>query len=176
MKIPHLDHAALLAMLHYDPETGIFIWRTREDARPQWNARYAGKVAGYARTATGGRQYWSVRIYDWPFHAHRLAYFYMTGLWPLAEIDHIDNDGLNNRWANLRDATKSQNGANRGASRNNKAGLKGVSFCRKAGRYRATIRLNGKQKWLGYFDTAAAAHEAYKAAAIEKSGEFARFA
>lgn len=172
MKIPHLDHAALLAMLHYDPETGIFIWRTREDARPQWNARYAGKVAGYARTATGGRQYWSVRIYDWPFHAHRLAYFYMTGLWPLAEVDHIDNDGLNNRWANLRDATKSQNGANRGASRNNKAGLKGVTF--KNGKFRACIFVDGRQRFLGNFDTAEAAHDAYARAARENFGEYAR--
>lgn len=174
MKIPHLDQCALKTMLHYDPETGVFTWLERSDARPQWNGRYAGKTAGYARVATGGGVYWSIRIFDWPFHAHRLAWLYMTGAWPSDVVDHRDMDGLNNRWGNLREATKSQNAANSRLSRANTSGFKGASYHQQSGRWRATIMVSGKQKWLGYHDTPEAAHAAYRAALIERSGEFAR--
>lgn len=169
-KMPRLTQAELHAMLDYRPETGEFIWRTRNDVRPQWNGRYAGKLAGYAREATGGGWYWSVRIHDWPFHAGPLAWFYVTGSWPSHLIDHKDGDGLNNRWANLRPATQSQNGANRGPSKNNRSGFKGVSM--DDGRYRATFR----GKFLGYRDTAKEAAALYAEAASAYFGEYARVA
>ena len=174
MKKPALNHAQLRSMLDYDAETGTFTWKQRDDVRAQWNGRYAGKVAGYARTATGGGLYWSIRIFDWPFHAGPLAWFYMTGDWPAAIVDHADCNGLNNRWSNLRLATKAQNAANVGASKANTSGFKGVSA--KAGRWRATIYIGGKQKALGTFDTAAEAHVAYAKAAAAVHGPFARAA
>lgn len=174
MKVPHLDQAALRAMLHYDPETGVFTWLPRADARPQWNGRWAGKQAGYAREATGGGLYWSIRIYDWPFHASRLAWLYMTGEWPANLVDHRDLDGLNNRWINLREATKAQNAANTRPSKANTSGFKGVSWHAQAGRFRAYIRENKRQVFLGYFDTAGEAAAAYAKAAIRIHGEFAR--
>jgi hypothetical protein len=176
MKIPHLDQRALKAMLHYEPETGVFTWLERSDVRPQWNGRYAGKTAGYARVATGGGLYWSIRIFDWPFHAHRLAWLYMTGAWPVMQVDHKDMDGLNNRWDNLREANKCQNGGNTKAKKNNKCGFKGVSLCKSTGKYRATISREGKQVWLGYHDTPELAHAAYRRAALQVFGEFARTA
>ncbi len=172
-KIPALSHAELLAMLDYDPETGDFTWRHRHDMRPQWNARYAKKRAGYIRTATGGGKYWSVRIHDWPFHAHRLAWFYVTGSWPVALIDHIDMDGTNNAWSNLREATRAQNAANTGLNRTNTTGFKGVSPC-KSGKFRATIRVGGRQVWLGRFATAVEASAAYEKAIRARSGDYAR--
>lgn len=175
MKKPALDQQTLKRLLSYDPETGTFTWLHRNDVRPQWNGRYAGKVAGYARTATGGGLYWSIRIFDWPFHAGPLAWLYMTGQWPEALIDHRDLNGCNNAWNNLRAATKAQNGANTPLPRTNTSGLKGASLD-KNGRWRATIRVNGKQRWLGYYATREEAHAAYMAAAIERSGEFARAA
>lgn len=171
---PHLSQTALRAMLTYDPESGEFRWKERDDVRSQWNGRYAGKVAGYAQRARGA-VYWSVRIYDWPFHAGPLAWLYMTGSWPTALVDHRDLDGLNNRWRNLRQATKSQNAANTGPRRRNTTGFKGVSLCKKTGRYRANIALEGKQTHLGTFDEPEAAHQAYIAAAKAKSGDFARW-
>jgi len=78
-----------------------------------------------------------------------------------------------NRWHNLRAATKAQNGANRGATKRNKTGFKGVSRT-KDGRYRATIQVNGRWRWLGAFDTAEKAHEAYQQSARQLAGEFAR--
>ena len=173
-KIPQITQSELHAMLDYDPTTGVFTWRHRSDCRPHWNGRYAGKVAGYAREATGGGMYWSVRIHDWPFHAGPLAWFYVTGKWPENLIDHKDGNGLNNRWVNLRPATKRQNAANTGAPRNNTSGFKGVSLLKKTGRYRAYITQDGRQRSLGNYDTAEAAHAAYAAAAAEVYGEFAR--
>jgi len=176
MKIPPLDQATLKSILHYDPETGTWTWLKRSDVRPQWNGRWAGKRAGYARQATGGGMYWSVRIYDWPFHSGRLAWLYMTGSWPAALVDHKNLDGLDDRWENLREATKTQNAANTAIGSRNKTGFKGVSFSKIAGRYRATIKDGGKQRWLGYFETPAEAHAAYCRAATEIFGEFARVA
>lgn len=170
-----LSHEALRALLHYDRDTGIFTWLYRPTGLRMWNTRYAGKEAGYVWSpAASGKKYRCIRIFDWPFLGHRLAIFYETGKWPEGDVDHEDEDGLNNRLINLRDATKSQNGANRGVSKRNKVGLKGVTVDHNSGRYRATIGVNRKQIWLGYHDTPEAAHAAYKRAAEEHFGEFGR--
>lgn len=174
MKKPDLTQVQLQQMLGYEPSTGIFTWLDRSDVRPQWNGRYAGKRAGYARQATGGGWYWSIRIFDWPFHAGPLAWLYMTGEWPTKLIDHRDGDGLNNRWGNLREADRIQNAANSKKSRANTSGHKGASFCKKARKWRATIRRDGRQAWLGYHETAEKAHAAYAAAAREIHDSFAR--
>jgi hypothetical protein len=86
-------------------------------------------------------------------------------------VDHWDRNGLNNQRSNLRLATHGQNMANRRVQKNNLLGVKGVY---KIGdRYKATIKINGKLKHLGTFDTAEIAHAAFLAAAKERSGEFA---
>lgn len=172
MSAPLLTQELLKHLVHYDPETGIFTWLRRANAK-RWNSRYEGKVAGFD-WKLGNVTYRSIRIFDYPFLGHRLAFLYMTGAWPAHDVDHKDRDGTNNRWANLRPATKTQNAANTGPKKNNRTGLKGVSLCRRTGRFRATISVNRKQKTLGYFDTAAEAHEAYRAAAVERLGEYAR--
>lgn len=173
-KIPHISHPDLKRMMDYDPTTGIFTWRVRYDVRPQWNGRYAGKRAGHQRTATGGGLYWSVRIHDWPFHANRLAWFYMTGSWPVGIVDHKNLNGTDDRWSNLRLATKSQNAANAPAPKSNTSGFKGVSFDKRIGKYRSYIRNGNRQQHLGYFDCAEKAAAAYRAAAGKVFKEFAR--
>ena len=89
-------------------------------------------------------------------------------------VDHVDLNGLNNRRANLRVATHSQNKHNQPAQRNNTSGFKGVYFHKGSGKYRAMIGVNGRLKSLGLFRTAIQAHEAYKEASIRYHGEFAR--
>jgi len=176
MNAPIITAAFLRSVLHYDPLTGEFTWRERTDVRPQWNARYAGKTAGYQWCPSGSRvTYRSIRILDWPFMGHRLAWLYMTGEWPANDVDHRDGDGLNNRWANLRAATKTQNGANRGPTKRNKTGFKGVSRL-PDGRYRATIQIDGRWRQIGVFATAEEAGIAYAVAAKEGAGEYARTA
>lgn len=88
--------------------------------------------------------------------------------------DHIDGNGLNNTRANLRLATTSQNGCNRGAQANNKSGYKGVAWHKQRKKWRANIRVGGKQVHLGYFATPEEAALVYNKAAREYFGEFAR--
>lgn len=165
MKKRPLTLQRLKEVLHYDPKTGIFTCLVnRRKAR-------AGEPTGVI-TPDG---YVQVTV-DWSIYkAHRLAWFYMTGEWPKAdEIDHRDLDGTNNRWGNIREATRSQNGANKPKQSNNTSGFKGVSA---AGlRYRAYIVVGRKQIHLGMGRTPEEAHALYVAAAQKYYGEFARAA
>lgn len=91
------------------------------------------------------------------------------------EVDHIDGDGLNNRRSNIRLASRSQNAMNRGMNIDNKSGFKGVHRTSRNSRpYRATIRVQGKSKHLGYFDNLKEAAQAYNMAAVKYFAEFAK--
>lgn len=175
MSAPQLTQTALKALIVYDPETGVFTWLPREGRRA-WNTRYAGKVAGFDWKCGANVTYRSIRIHDWPFLGHRLAWLYMTGEWPTDGVDHIDLDGRNNRWVNLREASKAQNSHNTRAPKTNTTGFKGVSLHKQTGRYRAYICAAGRQIWLGYHDTPEAAHAAYSRAVQDLRGEFGRAA
>lgn len=173
MSAPIITQEILKSLIHYEPETGEFVWLHRPLARKVWNTRYSGKRAGFDwRVPSTKMIYRSIRIFDWPFLGHRLAVLYMTGEWPPNDVDHKDQNGLNNRWTNLRLADKRQNGANRGVSRRNKLGFKGVTVDND-GRFRATLGYKGKQVWLGRYNTPEEAHAAYLKAAREHFGEFA---
>lgn len=89
------------------------------------------------------------------------------------EIDHIDGDGLNNQRLNLRVVNKNQNMMNMAVHRDNQTGYKGVSKSRGVGRYRARIRVYGKEICLGCYKTAIDAHHAYTKAANQYFGEYA---
>jgi hypothetical protein len=98
---------------------------------------------------------------------------FLMGVSGRVKIDHRNGNGLDNqRRSNLRLATTSQNAMNKKARGNSRTGLKGVSFHK--GRYCSMIKAEGRQHWLGYFDTPEAAHAAYAAAAKRYFGEFAR--
>jgi hypothetical protein len=153
-------------LLRYDVTTGEFIWRPRADA--WWNARYAGKSAGSVKP--GGRI--DVAIGHKLYKAHRLVWLYIHGEPVPDVIDHIDHDKLNNRFTNLRAATKLQNGANSGKRKNNTTGIKGVGLWH--GYYRARIMFEGKDISLGYFQTIEEAAKARFDAASRLHGVFAR--
>ena len=87
-------------------------------------------------------------------------------------IDHIDNNPANNNVKNLRWATSKDNSANQGKRINNKSGFKGVAYHKPSKKYVATISINGKNKHLGYFETAEQASKIYEAKAKEIHGEF----
>lgn len=89
-------------------------------------------------------------------------------------VDHKNLNSVDNRRANLRLATSTQNQGNRRVSKNNKSGFKGVSKAKN--KWVATITVNGRRIILGRFKTPEEAHEAYCAGAKEHFGEFARSA
>jgi hypothetical protein len=89
--------------------------------------------------------------------------------------DHRDEDKLNNCRANLRICTNAQNMWNCGVRKTNKTRLKGVTFRKDTGKWIARIWTNGICNRLGNFDSAEAASEAYKTAAVALHGEFAKF-
>ena len=126
----------------------------------------SGNKAGFL--VDQGR-YFSVRVRQFNVKVHTLAWALMTGKWPEGTIDHINRDGLDNRWSNLREANSGQQQANRKGW--SKSGVRGVNWDR--GKWVAYVRSNGKTKNLGRFDTIEAA-----AAVVEKErkklwGEFA---
>ena len=107
------------------------------------------------------------------FRVHRLvgmAFLENVDNKPL--IDHIDENKSNNNVKNLRWATQKDNSCNRGKTKNNKSGFKGVSFHKPSKTYRAQIKINDKYKNLGHFKSAEEASQAYEAKAKEIHGEF----
>ena len=89
------------------------------------------------------------------------------------EVDHRNQNGLDNRRENLRHATKSQNRANVSLRKDNSSGYKGVSLYGPTGKWKAYIQENGKQKHLGFFKDSIEAAKAYNREAKRIFGEFA---
>jgi hypothetical protein len=162
-----VDAEKVKELFDYDPETGILRWRVSIGSRGK------GSVAG---TPSSDGRYLAVRYKGKYYQVSRLAFLWMIGRWPEPEADHQNLDKLDNRWCNLREATKSQNAANRAALHTNKVGFKGVIRVTRYGvtKYEARIRVNGRQQHLGRFDTAQEAHQAYVIAAEAAHGNFAR--
>jgi hypothetical protein len=109
-------------------------------------------------------------------YAHQLAFLYMTGSIPI-EIDHANGDRADNRWANLREATRKQNNGNRrkykGHWPKGVVKLKTKKPTHKA--FWARIHKGNRAISLGIFRTPEEAHEAYMRAAKDYFGsEFAR--
>lgn len=163
--IPRLLTAERLReLMDYDPGTGLFRWRVRRvgvrfDKSP---GRPAGN--GYTQITVAGETHL----------AHRLAWLYMTGEWPKAQIDHIDGNRANNALINLRECSARQNHWNKRTLGNNKSGLKGAWYDKRDKCWQSAIVVNGVWRRIGRFRTPEEAHAAYCRAAAENFGEFAR--
>ncbi len=151
----------LKELLTYNPESGEFRNNTFRSSRAK-----PGDIAGCRHNAG----YWKIRLDRHYILAHRLAWFYVFWEWP-DEIDHINGDRSDNRIANLRPATHSQNMSNKKCHKTNMTGLRGVS--KRGDKYRASVKVNRKRIYLGSFDTAEAAHGAYLEGLTKHHGEFA---
>ncbi|MFA5897731.1 MAG: HNH endonuclease [Hyphomicrobium sp.] len=150
--------------LLYCPKTGVWTWLV---ARPHVKP---GQQAGHICTS-GHRQ---IMLFGQLYLAHVLAWFYMTGGWPRRDIDHADTCPDNNKWKNLRLASRSLNMANAKKYMNNTSGFKGVHRLKNSGLYQARIKHNKKDIYLGSYKSAKDAHTAYCAAAVRLKGAFAR--
>lgn len=142
----------LRQLLKYCPETGIFHWINRPSARV-----HGGTVAGTKSKKDG---YIRIKINKNSYLAHRLAWLHFYGYFPEKIIDHIDGSRSNNAISNLRDATPSINAQNiKASSAKTKSPYLGVSKI--GNKFQAQIRVNKKLKYIGMFETAAEAYEAY---------------
>jgi len=129
----------------------------------------AGSIAG-SRTNTG---YLKVSLKGKSYRVHRITYELHKGTIPNnSYIDHIDRNKMNNNIENLRLANFQENVFNREANNNSRLGIKGVSWVPKRNKYHTQIMINGKQNFIGYFDSIKAASEAYEKAAKRLHGEF----
>ena len=159
-----LTQERLKELLHYDDATGLFTWRVVNNNRVRVGA-VAGSVTGYG--------YIQIQIDGHRYQSHRLAWLYVHGEIPPDQIDHIDHCKNNNRIENLRLATGCQNQMNRRVSVKNTSGYKGVHFDKNTCKWMASARANGgRRHYLGLFDTAEQASEAYQAFARQHHGEF----
>ena len=146
-----LTQAELKANLHYDPDTGIFTRLKSNTSRV--------KVGDIAGTKTYDH-YIMIGLCNFRYFAHRLAWLYEHGSFPLNFIDHIDGNRSNNKIKNLRNATNSENMQNLiRANSNNKSGLLGVTS--RKNNFEANLKVNGIKLYLGVFKTSELAHEAY---------------
>jgi len=161
-------------LVDYNPETGEFRWRPREVRSHYdriWNTQNAGNIAG----CNAHHGYRAITLYGKRYYAHRLAYFYMTGEMP-RNIDHKNLDTTDNRFANLRPATATQNHANKRKSPQNTSGVKGVSLHRATGKWQASLSVEKRRVWLGLHERLEDAVAAYNRGAVEHFGEYARLA
>lgn len=93
---------------------------------------------------------------------------------PAIKVDHIDGNTLNNCKSNLRLATNAENLRNRGKTKSNTSGYKGVTWNKSRKKWVAQIKINYKNIGLGYYDTKEEAAEVYKKAAKQYHKEFAK--
>jgi hypothetical protein len=167
--MPSADY--LRACFDYNTETGNLYWKQRPrehfpsiNAWHMWNTQNAGNRAGASTP-----KYHRVHLTGHLRLAHRVIWKLMTGEEPLGDLDHKDRNGLNNRWDNLRLATRREAVWNRRLPRNINP-RRGVFPSGK--KWRVRIRINGIQRHLGTFATIEEAAAAYEAAARKIQGEF----
>lgn len=153
------------SLFRYDD--GQLIWKVSP-----CNRVHIGDTAG----TIGAAGYIYVRIDGKGCRIHRVIYHMFHGHCPPKPkvIDHVDNNPLNNRIENLREATPSQNRMNTSKVKNTTSGFMGVSWHKKNKKWAVAIRINGKKKFVGNFDDEIEAALAYNKAALERDPNFSK--
>lgn len=157
----------------YNPDTGSLTWRARprehfatDSAWKQWNSMRPGTSPPYLTHGYLGVNF-SSGSHKGQYRQHRIIWVWVTGENPHDDIDHIDRDRTNNRWSNLRIASRAQNNHNGKLYRRNSSGYRGVAPIANSTRFTAQITMQRKKLHLGCFATPEEAHAAYCAAAAQ---------
>jgi hypothetical protein len=157
------------ALFNYDPETGLLTWKFSSQS-----IKEGAEVGTYDKTPKSNTRYRKVSVFRENYKVHRIIWLMQTGDWPKGDVDHIDGDGLNNKWENLRDITHSQNLMNAAVRSDSTSGYKGVSYDSRRDKWYAYINIDGKRKMLGRHRTMQEAITARRDAEQDLFGEFAR--
>lgn len=160
---------SLKSQLSYNRDSGIFTWKVKKNS-------YGGTIVEGSIAGTLKDGYVQIRCDQKQYRAHRLAWLFEYGEFPKNgfEIDHINGVRSDNRIANLRLATRSQNNMNTGESKSNSSGKKGVHFAKDIKKWHARIVINRKTILLGNFLTKEEAIQARENAEKKYFGEFIR--
>ena len=167
MSNENLTQNELKKYLNYNPITGIFTWIKLASI----NQIKIGSLAGALIKRDG---YIVIKINNKSYRAHRLAWLYMTGKWPNHFIDHINLNRADNKFSNLREATNKENCRNATLKKSNSSGYKGVHYNKKLKKWIAQASSDSLKRYLGLFETAELASEAYKNFAKIHHGKFYR--
>ena len=130
-----MEKDILKACVSYDPETGIILPKYKYA-----DAIVLGRELGCKDERSG---YIIIKVFKKTYFAHQIAFHVMTGRIPDL-IDHKDNNGFNNKWSNLREATKQTNAMNARIRKDNSTGVKGISWEERANGFQARVAINGK--------------------------------
>lgn len=150
-----ISHSELLLQFEYCKTSGLFVrkfYRDRYGELVAVNYEIVGKnrkSKGYLRVSINGKRYL----------IHKLAIFYVTGVYPEDEIDHIDGDSSNNSISNLREVGRKENRKNLKKYITNSSGVTGVHIS-SSGKFYAQIRHNGINYCSKYFEDMESAIEA----------------
>jgi hypothetical protein len=150
---------------NYDPEIGIFSRKIKTSNRT---------VIGKPLLAGSKHRRILISIQNKVYKAHHLAWVYVYGEWP-DEIDHINNDPLDNRISNLRLATRQQNNYNKRHAHKSGSGIKGVTWDKFRKKWFVKIGANKKQIALGRYDNLEEAAKVITEARNKYHEEFANF-
>lgn len=148
--------------LSYDPETGVFKYLTKRGRKNKDLTVSSKDRHGYIRVSYKGKRYLG----------HRVAFYLMKGFWPKQDVDHIDGNRANNKWGNLREASRSENLWNQKVTRG-ESKYKGVV---RSGRgWVAQVSKKPDKYYLGYYLSQEEAALVYNYKAQELFGVFSRF-
>jgi len=149
-------------LLDCDPKEGLLYWRERDvkwfsDNRyfsaagmcQRWNTKNAGKLA---LNPDDGKGYGHGMIFGKDYQLHRVIFFYFNGWWP-EEVDHIDGNPRNNKPSNLKESTRKENAKNLKTRSDSQSGYSGIYFDKERNKYQVAIRVDGRKKHYGRYDT-----------------------
>ena len=154
-----------LESLSYEHETGWLTWVKKASDKTA-----VGSRAGWQRSPNGYRQ---VGFMGETIYEHRLVWLIVTGAFPEFQIDHRNGIKDDNRFANLRAASSTQNLANIGAKRDNTSGAKNVHWCNTRKRWIVKVKRSGRTHYVGAYVDYAVAVAAAAASRLQVHGDFA---
>jgi hypothetical protein len=179
--LPIPDTVYLHECFEYQPMTGRLVWKHRprhhfanEQSFSRFNNKYAGREAGCAHYQKGRASTIHVRIGNHCYRAHRIIFGMMGHPIPEGMLgDHVNRNPLDNKWENLRLATRTQNNRNMSMKCTNTTGFTGVCRAKGIEKYRATITVDRRSIHLGTFSTPEEAAIARSAAVQKYYSDFA---